>query len=487
MKKHFSKLTLALILALVMGLAFAAPALAEGPQPLEGDDLLLGITKTILSPPGTAVPDSTFIFEFEQFMVGPEGGLVPRGTGPAGNTVPGLVTIADQTITFPADQVGPDANVGQVGGSTPPLGFDMGTITWPHAGDFFFVITERANTNPAIDSDPLQSMTYDNRAWLLIVSVGNFTIDGAEVPRIVQIQVARFTPPVWNPPVDGYPGYWYPEGSWSDAKEPYYRPGVWNPPVDGYPGYWEVPLSSILFENTYVDNRTDPDAYRLVISKAVGYNRTFADLTTDFAFTAVLTIPVEAVVAHLDPGNTFTLPATITANTQEQNAAGNWVNVSPAVPVTFTLTAVPAGATGADITGFTYVPAADFLLRDGQRLAFPSGVPAGTTVSVTERALENWALESAYFDGRTRAEWAAAPGAYGSTITVDTATLDPVGTVTSAGSEMDLTNRFFRTTITGLVIGSMPFMVALLGATVLLAMMVASRSRQRIEQLPIAY
>ena len=524
MKKYFSKLTLAIVVALVMGLAFAAPALADPLDvPLNPADLFLSITKRIDMDAGTDVPDARFDFAFTQVVPVPgvtpgEGAsFVPRATITGDR--PGLVNIPLQSIHFPDNMVpggaAPDTVYGELGRGT-NAGLDLGEMNWPHAGNFFFVVQEIPDTNTAIAADPRQSMLYDDTVWMLAVTVMNYVDStGNEVLRIRQILVYELggaTAPVWNPPVGSTPGFWGP-GQWvAGEKQDEYRQGQWNPGTPGQPGSWDddnTP-SCILFENQYADNRTPGNdtgndrpgnedcqqTARFSITKTVvGPTRANADLTTDFAFTATLNIGAVTVAAHLAADNEFTLPATIRAFVQEQNAAGEWEDIIDDGPppgarfVVFTRNYVPPIG---DTTGITYTPRdGDFMLRDGQRLRFAANVPSGTTAVVTERALDNWAVQSVHFTesgGAERLIGGFPADNYGSAFTADSGTLVPPGVVTSAGNEsMDFGNRFFYSPLMGLVIGSMPFMVALFAATVLLAMMVASRSRQRIEQLPIAY
>ena len=502
MKKHFSKLTLAIILALVMGLAFAAPAMA-GTEPLPQAQLYLSITKRITMDAGTALPDSTFDFRFTQVVpvdgTGTGAQFVPRATI-AGDR-PGVVTIPTQNISFPANLVPGNANTGQLGQNV-NAGLNLGSFAWPHAGNFFFVIDEVPNTNAAtIGADPNRSMTYDDTAWLLIVTVGNFVVDGNEVLRISGIQVAELdstNAPVYTPGPGGTTGSWGP-GYWIQGpkREDSYQQGVYTPGTDGQPGTWTLLPSDIAFNNLYVDstpgNDTDPNNSRFAISKTVvGATRPQADLTTDFVFNATLTMGPTTVAAH-NTNNNFQLPAMITAVVQERVVGtNNWIPVSPAQTVVFNINIV---GTPPNATAITYAPADTFLLRDGQRLAFMDNVPAGTTVSVTEAAMVNWAPAASFTAGgtttaRSLPAWNLHMPAdtQNVALTADSAALDPIGTVTSApGTSMDFENIYRWQPIQGLFIGSMPFMVALFAATVLLAMMVASRSRQRIEQLPIAY
>ena len=530
MKKHFSKMALAIVLALVMALAFAGVAIAEPRGPIDYDDETItilsstpladtnfSIRKYVPHDFGTELPDMTFWFSVTQVV--PTGGTGAAdwtfGLRDPDATRPGEVTIPYQRIDIPADLVDGSAYRAQ----TDP-GFDLGGITWPHAGQFFFVIQEVPDTNPDIDNDPRQSLIYDTTSYLMIVTVINWEDEnGNEVLRISNIQIALLgndNAPIYTPGTDGTPGEWS-DGDewWCFVRKLYdYRPGEYTPGEPGEPGTWTTRPSCIHFTNPYAYNRPGNDIgndigndvnledARLSISKTVvGNNRPYADLTTPFTFDATLTIGAVTVQAHLS-GNDFVLPETITAAVQEQDAAGNWVNVTPFTTVIFTRNDI--GAPG-PITGITYTsplpvggPGGGFQLTDGQRLRFPDNVPSGTTVLATERALENWSVDSVYWycigrndtppvPGRAITTNPAAPGV-NQAVTADSATLTPPGVVTTTGDEkMNFNNAYDWSPIMGLFIGSMPFMVALLVATVLLAMMVASRSRQRIEQLPIAY
>ena len=486
-------MTLAIVLALVMGLAFAGVAVASPVTPLDPADKWVGITKELQMDFGTAIPNANFWFTFTQVV--PVQGAAPPAFVPWTAAPPAAVpAITNPTIGFPHAVYSNPAQVA----------VDFGAITWPHAGQFFFVIQEVPNTNPAIAACPYQSMIYDDSAFLLIVTVGNFVENDVPTLRITNIIATELivdTPPTWVPGAAPGQGTWT-GGEWIQVypkDELEYRPGVYIPDP-GTPGeyIWDRDPSEILFVNQYVYNRspvndTGNDDYqvaRLSVTKTVvdragaDPTRVHADLTTPFTFNTTLTIGATAVAAHVATNNNFVLAPTITAYVQERNLAGDWVNVLDAnddpIEVVFTLTpANPTVATGATYTG------PDFQLTDNQRLRFPADVPAGTTVSTIERAQANWSVDSVNFDNR---EIVGSPGTPNTAVTANSATLTPPGVVTTAGNNaMNFNNFYHWSPIMGLFIGSMPFMMALLGATVLLAMMVASRSRQRIEQLPIAY
>ena len=469
MKQHFSKLALVLVLAVVAGLAFAAPALAEptppAAQPLAPEFQFVGITKEINTPQGTVVPESRFIFEFQQMMLAERDGqstLVPREGTPSAS-VPAAVTIPNQVIDFPVDKVGLDAHIAQLGGATPPHGLNLGTIAWPHAGTFIFKITEKANTNPDIENNVNRFMTYSDAAFVLFVAVGNFE-DGL---AIVNIQVAEINPK-YVPGEEGEDGH-YEEGVYvwdENAKLNNYRPGTWIDGTEATEGEWEINPSGIHFVNDYVhiiaQTLTDP---ALAISKEVA--GTYADQTLKFNFGASLTIPALALSNFSGP---------VVATVTDANGAA----VEPERTVTF--------AAGSETPS---VLSAEFTLAHGEELRFPT-LPAGTTYSVTEAATQNYAATAVVIIGG--AEVPALAVGNSSAVSVNTA-LTATGHVSNArpgAAEAPFNLAAFTNTnhtpeIMGLVIGSMPFVVALFGATVLLAMMVASRSRQRIEQLPIAY
>jgi len=470
--------------------------------------------------PGTAIPDAVFEFKFTQVQpvyvpdpINIDEGWTFEVLTPA--TVGGLPT--DIEIAFPDDLIDPQPAPGNLAQLYP--GFNLGTLTFPHAGNFFFVITERPNTNPEIDDSERESIIYDDTAFLLVITVGNFVTG---TPPTEQLRISDFlilslgnaNAPEYIPGTAGGPGTWAPGDYYWDAidKLERYRPGQYIEDPNNPGEYiWYPEPSEIHFRNAYAFNDgpgndgpindepindrpindrpiNDQGQYaRLSIEKVVVDNRQHANLTTDFTFNATLTIG-EVTVENFNNG-TITLPFNVVGFVQEQNAAGEWVTVyddeTPPAERVVIFTRQLVGSVP-NVTGITYT-APDFELRDGQRLRFASNVPSGTTVSVTERALENWEVGSVYFNDPDPREITTTTNAAGDTI-ANSSTLVPVGVVTTAGDEMMRFNNDYQwSALMGLFIGSMPFMAALLAATVLLAMMVASRSRQRIEQLPIAY
>ena len=466
-------MTLAIILALVMGLAFAAPAMASSLPPLSGplpaEMLRLGITKNLYMPPGTVIPNASFHFSFRQAVINANGDAVPRN--PA-EPQPMAVTIPNQIINFPADYVLTEAdgwsNIGQLGGAvTNPAegGFNLGSITWPHAGQFFFIVEELHNTNAAIGLDPLQSLSYSNEAWLLMVTVINYE---GEL-RIARIQIAEADPSdrTWNAGTGPGEGYWTGGVYEFEDKVENYRPGIYVPGGPGEPGSWLANRgpSELRFRNdffrTHEYSLTNP---ALAVSKAV--DGPLANQERQFNFSLTLTIPPSTVLA------------------------GAW---DTTVPVVATVTdaagvAIP-GRTPATIDfGTGMAPTATFTLSHGEQLRFPT-LPIGTTYTVTEAATPNYAARATVTSGGTQTSQVG-----GITVAYVNQERVATGLVSNAtagpGAPYNLAaflNTNHTPEIYGLFVGSMPFVIALFGATVILAMMVASRSRQRIEQLPIAY
>ena len=489
MRKYFSKLTLAIVLALVMGLAFAGVAVADPPAPrapLAPELQIMSITKDLNMPPGTTMPNAVFEFSMRQVVPNPDGpGYIPRDAQPAPipaapAAVPGMV---NQTITFPADLVMTDgwSNIGQVGGATAPNGFDLGAINWPHAGQFFFVIEELRDTNPAIDNDPLRSLTYDSTAWLLLVTVINYD-GGLHISKIQVASLNTVTDPTWNEGQGGQPGY-YTGGTYVIIdKKDHYRPGVYVPGPDGTPGHWTIPPSDILFVNDYLsftvpgnDDGTLADPALAISKEVVGE---LANQILQFNFTMNLDLPNSVLLPNWNLYGQD-IVATITDS--------DGVPIPGRDPVVFAWPATTPAPWAAP--SWTNVA---FTLAHGEELRFPI-LPAGTVFSVTEAATPNYAASAVVITG------ANAPVNYGSNaaanVNIELSTGDHfVSDARGAGdpgpflgNTAAFTNTDHTPEILGLFIGSMPFMVALIGATVLLAMMVASRSRQRIEQLPIAY
>lgn len=194
------------------------------------------------------------------------------------------------------------------------------------------------------------------------------------------------------------------------------------------------------FENTYVQeagtgtNPTDPDpAYNeagslKVSKKIVLANREAVDETKDFDFTA-----------------TFAFPAGTDANT---------------------LGGVKANETGITLTGNTYT----FKLKHNEGVKF-TGLPVGTTISVTEAATPNYKGSAAVtINGMDAGTVTAAK--YNAELKVSDKKLG------QKKNAVDVTNEYNNVPTTGIIMNTLPYvlMVALCG--VALVAFVASKRRK---------
>ena len=451
MKKILSRLTLALVVALVVSLGVAIPAMAAETPPEPLTPIQVGITKEILMPPGTTTPASTFTFTFTQMVPAPivypateSDGFVIGSTTPA-------ATLSDRTINFAAGA----PNVDQWWSGAPDSAGRHGNIldgaTWPHAGVFTFLVRETANTNTAIAANPSETMTYDDRAFILRVQVSNCVATNTLVPTIAVLQ--RGTP--------GTEGRWVETGDKLD-----YEPGT--PGTDDQT--LVVDPSDMRFVNNFVRDHGDATNPALTVSKVITNDANFiqADLTTHFNFTLTLTAYAHALPTP--PGGTVTLPGsalpdlTLPANAPVIRNAANAI--------------VPSTERNVVVTGNVIT----FDLRHDERLELPT-LPAGTTWEVTEGAIADFTPSVAVHVGSaTPTATIPGTGVNTSLSTNDRIIHDNPAPAVNLGA---FSNAYSWSPITGLIVGSMPILVVLIGATLVLAMMVASRSRSRIEQVPV--
>jgi len=468
MKKYFSKLTLAIVAAVVLSLGVAVPAMAATPDPLEPVEV--GITKEINTPAGTSVPALDFNFNIRQLVAN------EAGTGYVVGFAPGsqVTNFGVRTASFPAGMAGPELVwQAHVPGVTPVEFNVLDGVVWPHAGDFLFVVYEQANTNPTVDADPNMTLTYTNASFVLMVRVSNCEATGTLVPT----QAAAFESVFTLPGTDGRPGT-NSVHTWNDATKSYDI----TPGEPGDPGTDDERVltdpSTLRFVNdfTRIIRTGGLESPALAVSKNVTGGQ--ANLNTlYFPFTINLTIPALAIT------HGWTAPDPLT------DLVGITTIAAPGTAIT------PTTNHGLTVTGAAPNFVVTVNLKHNERIAFPE-LPEGTTFWVEEAATARYAPSAIATIG------GAAAGTFGSDALGNINTILRVPAATPApgtfaislteagatgGNTVAFTNTHHEVPFTGLVIGSMPILAVLLGATVLLAMMVASRSRQRIEQLPVAH
>ena len=208
---------------------------------------------------------------------------------------------------------------------------------------------------------------------------------------------------------------------------------------------------SMLFENMFIPTDIgtidDPEDTALVISKTV--TGELANMLLPFSFSLNLT--------------------------------------APALPVGTTLEG-PIWATIVDTRGTTDVTVGNpidilenpnFTLPHGHELRVAT-LPVGAGFTVTETGTPEYVPSAIVVAG-------SATGNYTREIGQGLTTGSYRISMEEAGNSAAFTNAHQAIEIMGLVIASMPFITALVLSTALLAMMVATRSRKRIESLPIAH
>ena len=493
MKKLFSRLTLALSVALVASLAIAGVAIADPEPPAALPDL--GITKNLNMPAGTTSPELTFEFTLTQARpVG--GGNAPADLVDAGFEVMPNPTVQfgnDRTITFPANMFGErqtTLRVNNAAGFNTQAAFDAGEIDilFPHAGVFHIFLEEVHNTNAATmaadaaaNPNTPATLTYSTAIHVLTFEVRN--VDG-------QLRVTNVIGQPGTPGTDGVVGTPADPGTddrWvAGAKYPVLVPGTpGEPGTPNRPGEPGTPSeilnpSPLYFTNLFTrEVRGDLDNPAFAVTKTVVDTSGLSDLSLAFSTVTTLTVPQQLI----DQSNATTPPTpllTLTgANAPVVVSGSPAVVVDPAPTVTVTGTGTPADP---------FVVTAD--LRHGERLVFPT-LPAGTIFGSTEIQHDDYTGEGRVFVSGAQVGTAFGDVTnntlQGENIVVPQAPGHFVSDISPFNNRIDFINDFVHSPPTGLVITSMPVLAALILATLTLAMMVASRSRKRVEQMPVAF
>jgi len=195
------------------------------------------IQKNLQLPEGTTTPNITFYFDITPHSLNGD------TSAPATATLPPLAT---QTITFTTA----DTGVADANGTVTITRFTssdlLAGVTFPHAGLFRYIVTERyAGTTQTVDSGTMYFEYFTNRSYELLVHVENVPSN----PGQVFIASVQFRPIV--------------NGAVGDK------------------------VDDLIFTNTFIREHTD--AARLRIPKVVDGD--FANRAQYFSFTATITIP----------------------------------------------------------------------------------------------------------------------------------------------------------------------------------------------------
>ena len=421
MKKLLSKLALMLVVALVMGLGIAVPAMATPPT---------NVRKTLTVPEGVTVPASgfTFTFNFAQ---------VPAAATPA-------LDIPNQTITIPA---GGTAPVPQVSAAITSFLEGFRSTTGLNAGIRDWEVREVIpGVWPVGNAEvPVPGMTYDQSRFILRVHFSN-NLDAGGQPIAGQ-------PPLNVAFVEVFRTH--------DRLGNVVLPGPTDPP--GSPGLKYS--DGLAFVNAFAPTTGRVDDPALRVSKTITEpDRAHANLNQLFEFNLALAAPVHSPSPPPPPAVPVVLPSPITAHIMTGPVATPTAAPNCLIRTTNVVT----------ITNGT----ANFLMRDGEWLRIVE-LPAGTTYTVTETGVPLFTPSAVVVGGTAAAaNFSAAEGA----------NLAANGTVHNVpvSNYASFSNQYRFITPAGLVIANAPFF-AVGFAALALTLMLASRSRKRIEEMPIAY
>ena len=502
---------LALSIALItsLGVAGVAHAASVPTTPLAD----LGITKVLDMPAGTLSPELTFSFRLTQAQPvdGPAEGDIVGDAFEVMTTATASIG-PDRTITYPANFFGTrqtTLRLNDAAGFNTAAALTAGNIdiAFPHAGTFHFFLEEMRPVSPATaaneaamaadaTANPLApaTLTYSEAVYLLHFQVRNVegqlrVTDVFATPAIPGTDGTTGTP--------GQPGT-DPIRTWNAGTKQY---DVFEGTVEtsgtpsttgtaGLPGVIVDP-SSLSFTNIFtrtINGTLDNPAFQ--VQKFTPDLQGLFDMTIQFSTRTTITIPTQVFADSNVTTPTLGIvggvfdPAHAEAPVVVRGTGADRVVVADANVV----------VTGTGTAADPFVVTAD--LRVGERLAFPI-LPVGTIFGSTEFQHADYSgIGEARVGGNLidtfggNAANAIDQARRGVDVVVPQAAGHFVSNATVNGlfgNSVDFRNDIAVPPITGLVIGSMPALVVLLGATLLLAMMVASRSRQRIEAMPIAY
>ena len=360
----------------------------------------LPLTKVIDMPQGTTTPESRFDFSLRQVTRGQDDRY--RLTSPA------TVTISDASIHFD-----------EAGLATLTIPNILYGASFPHAGDFSFVLTEIPETNTLPGNE---TMIYSNQAFIVHVRVSNDIATGDPVPTQVIIYAAESSTS-------------YGVTSWATDDDE------------------DAKLEEIIFTNTFYRNLDDA----LSISKTV--TGQFANLAQEFDFTIHLELPAQIPLADI--------PDSIVAHVVD-SSTGN--------PVTPPQTVTLYPGTGPNARTFTTPVSTNvcFSLRHGQSLAFGT-LPAGTTHLIVELQNSEYAGELVIRSGG-QIVFSNTNFNTGVNVSGGTQIIADTGTNSAA-----FTNNHNAPPFTGLVITTSPLTLIVLGSVAIFALALAQRSRKRVE------
>ena len=418
-KTLLSKLS-ALVLAVALCMGMITPAYADVVTGNEANPAEAAITKVLQMPTGTAIPATTFTFEFESLTV----------DGVAGTST-NMPAILDKTISYDGSEALFAEGVIDDGTTKTAIKQTLNIldgVTWPHAGVYEYSITE---TDASVTG-----MTYSPAKYKLIVYVANGTGDSLYVAAVGAELIIEDTP-----------------GQIIDSE------GKVDP--EPGPGGTEVigDYSQMIFTNTYVKKGDgDPTVYAnqvLNINKTVA--GTYGDKTMYFDYTLTVT------KTAFEPAGT-TYKAFVVAD------------VSGAPTVVTSTDNAASGSIKTDATWGDYIEVVSgapitIKLKHGQALAF-NDLTVGASYTAVETGKADYIATAVVVEdsGTPDSLDAVTPGTNLST------GLRVIGENANSAA---FTNTYKLITPTGIIIDNLPFIMLALVAVGTLATYVLVKSRKR--------
>ena len=349
-KKRTALLSLATIIAMVMMLTFALPALADDPPATgstgtELNPAKAAATKILKMPIGTVTPNIDFTFEFEKVS------LDTHNDTTSINKMPTVAPVS--TNSFSTSGIG-ITNVGNIKRVVQEVEIFAG-VNWPEAGIYAYHVTEKQMSaySPARLDTFLEKWEYSPAKYLVTVFVEN-KADGSGV------YVKTITAKVITAETDG--------AAAGTKVDP-------TPKDPGTTGDY----SKLIFSNTYLKNNggKDPDdpkaAAVMALDKVVSGD--YGSHSQNFPFTVKVSHP-EVGKLPTDPYRAYL------------------VNSSGVVMSDFTANAV-SGTIKTDGKGNKYIefPAGanvNVSLKHGEKLIF-TDLPVGAVYDVLETGTPDYA------------------------------------------------------------------------------------------------
>jgi len=394
-------LTLALTIAMCLGSLTTAYAAGE----ITGSEAApaqAAITKVLQMPEGTVTPTSGFTFTVTSVSVD---GIAATTTN--------MPVIAGQTLNFTsADTSTATSGIKSITKETPNI---FASVTWPHAGEYVYNITETAGS--------ATGMTYSSAIYEMTVYVRN-GVTNPTVPYIHAIGTEITA-------VDN--------GTQTVGAK-----------VDPTPGTGH----GLLFTNTYIETPAivDPGTGDMLsISKTVAGD--YGNRTRYFPFSvtlnkAQLVTGTPVYKAYVMEGTAIVTSTDNSSAVQPADTYGPYINVTAGTPLTINL-------------------------KHGQKLAF-IGMPVGTTYTVTEAAAIDYTPSaSVVVNG---AAPAATNGTENTALTIGSPTAIILGANANSAA---FTNTYKTVTPTGIALDSLPFIMIIVLAVGAFAAFIVVKSRRR--------